>query len=336
MTITTLHFRKILVAWFGIFAASLVVVFPVLAAPDYPTRPIRFLVGFAPGGATDLAARVIGAEMAKNLGQSVVIENRPGASAHIATQALLAAPADGYTIMLATLTLATNPALMENVGYNPEKDLTMVSQVTAMPVVVYTRGDSPLNDMKDLINAAKTKNGALKFGSGGIGTSPHLGPELLSRVTGFKYTHIPYRGGTPALQALFSGEIDAMYDTAVTPLHKSNLVSGKIKALGVMQKERLASLPDVKTAAEQGVPDEALFRSWQGVSVRSGTPLEIVGKLHASIVSALQSKEVVDKLMIAGVEVAPSAKPVDFQKLYMEELTRWTSLIKEAGIKAEQ
>ena len=305
------------------------------AQSSYPARPIRFLVGFAPGGSADNVARIVAAEMSKTLGQQIVIENKTGASGNIATQALLAAPADGYTILFAGITLATNPAMMDNVGYDPKKDLVMVSQITALPVVALTRADSPLNGLQDVIAAAKAKNGTLKFGSGGLGTTSHLAPELLSQQTGFKYTHVPYRGGAPALQALFSGEVDLMFDL-MTPTLKSNAQAGKIKFLGVMQKEPTPTLPTIKPAGAQGIPEMAFIRSWQGVAVRDGTAPEIVAKLHDSIVVALKKKEVTDKLEAIGTEVRSSATPLDFQKLYHRELMLWSTLIKVAGIKSEQ
>jgi tripartite-type tricarboxylate transporter receptor subunit TctC len=326
--------RTLLVAG-AMLVASQALPISAAAQSNYPNRPIRFLVGFAPGGSADNVARVVAAEMSKNLGQQIVIENKTGASANIATQTLLAAPADGYTILFAGLSLATNPALIESLGYNPNKDLVMVSQITALPVVSLTRGDSPLNNLQDVITTAKAKNGTLRFGSGGIGTTSHLAPELMSRSAGFKYTHVPYRGGAPALQALFSGETDLMFDL-MTPTLKSNADAGKIKFLGVMQKDATPLLPGVKPAGAQGVPEAALMRSWQGVAVKNGTPPDIVAKLHQSVTTALKSREVVEKLNAIGTEVKGSTTPAEFQKLYDDELARWTALIKAAGIKAEQ
>ena len=328
-------YRRAVLAISAVVALAPLLPLSAQAQSTWPTRPIRFLVGFAPGGSADNVARVVAAELSKKLGQQVVIENKTGASANIATQALLSAPADGYTILFAGLTLATNPAMMDNVGYNPDMDLVMVSQITALPVVALARADSSLNNLQDVIAAAKAKNGTLKFGSGGLGTTSHLAPELLSKTTGFKYTHVPYRGGAPALQALFSGETDLMFDL-MTPTLKSNAEAGKIKFLGVMQKEPTPALPSLKPAAAQGVPNEALVRSWQGIAVRNGTSPEIIAKLHDSILNAVKNKEVTDKLEAIGTEVRTSAKPADFQALYMEELARWTALIKAAGIKSEQ
>jgi tripartite-type tricarboxylate transporter receptor subunit TctC len=315
--------------------ASLLIPLGAQAQTSYPERPLKFLVGFAPGGSADVVARALAQELSKELGQQVIVENRPGASAHIATQGLLSAPADGHTILFAGLTLATNPALMSKIGYDPEKDLTMVSQLTAMPVVVLVPGKSPINSLQDLIAASRKSPDGLRFSSGGIGTSAHLGPELFTRTVGIKYTHVPYRGGAPALQGLLAGETDVMFDTAVTPLHRANVEAGRVKFIGVMQKDPISSYPSIKPAGQQGIPPAAFMRSWQGVAVRTGTPPEIVRKLHASISNALKNKEVIDRMVGAGTEVQGSASPSDFQKLYLEELARWTDLIKAAGIKAE-
>lgn len=318
-------------------ASALAAAVPVSAYAQsaYPNKPIRFVVGFAPGGAADVVARAVAQELSKTLGQPVVVDNKPGAGAHIATQALLAAPADGYTILFAGLTLATNPALMGNIGYDPEKDIVMVSQMTAMPIVVFVPANSPINSLPELIGASKAKPGGLNFGSGGTGTSSHLGPELLSRTMGFKYTHVPYRGGAPALQGLLAGETDAMFDTAVTPLHRANVEAGRIKFIGVMQKAPISTYNSIKPAGQQGIPPAAFMRSWQGVAVKKGTPPEIIAKLHSSISAALKNKEVIERLTGAGTEVQDSDNPQEFQKLYHDELLRWTALIKAAGIKVE-
>jgi tripartite-type tricarboxylate transporter receptor subunit TctC len=334
-TPTMQRVRRTMLATTACFVLAQAVPLAAHAQGDYPSRPIRFLVGFAPGGSADAVARAVAQDLSKALGQSVVVENKAGASAHLATQALLAAPADGYTILFAGLTLATNPALMKDVGYDPEKDLQMVSQLTAMPVVVVAPAKSPLNSLQDLIAASKAKPGGLMFSSGGVGTSAHLGPELFTRVAGIKYSHVPYRGGAPALQGLLGGETDVMFDTAVTPMHRANVEAGKIKFLGVMQKDPIGSYPSIKSAGAQGISPDAFMRSWQGVAVRSGTSPEIVAKLHMAISGVLKNKEVVERLIGAGTEVTPSANPAEFQKLYLDELSRWTALIKAAGIKGE-
>ncbi|HYW55350.1 MAG TPA: tripartite tricarboxylate transporter substrate binding protein [Polaromonas sp.] len=327
--------RHLLAASLGLAATAALGQPSFAPQSNYPDKPIRFVVGFAAGGSADVVARAIALELTKTLGQPVTVDNKPGAGAHIATQALLSAPADGYTILFAGLTLATNPALLGNLGYNPDKDLVMVSQLTAIPVVVFVPAKSPINNMQDLIAASKAKPEGLTFGSGGTGTSSHLGPELLSRTVGFKYTHVPYRGGAPALQGLLSGDTDAMFDIAVTPMHRANVEAGKIKFIGVMQKDPISSYTSIKPAGQQGIPPAAFMRSWQGIAVKQGTSPAIVGKLHASISAALKNPEVINRLIASGAEVQGSKNPEEFQKLYQQELVRWTGLIKAAGIKAE-
>lgn len=305
------------------------------AQSDYPNRPIRLVVGFAPGGATDVVARFAATEISKALGQSVIVENKPGGGGHIATQTLLSAPADGYTILLAGLTLATNPALLKDIGYDPNTDLVMVGQMTAIPVVVLAPGNSPLNNLQDLITASRGKPNGLMFGSGGIGTSSHLGPELFSRVTGIKYTHVPYKGGAPAVQGLMAGDTDVMFETAVTPANQSMVQAGKLKFLGVMQQDPVSSYPSIKSAGAQGIPPAAFMRSWQGIGVKKGTSPEIIAKLHRAMATALVQPELVRRINDLGIEVRTSKSPSEFQKLYLDEVARWTEVIKASGMKPE-
>jgi tripartite-type tricarboxylate transporter receptor subunit TctC len=301
---------------------------------SFPSRPIRFLVGVPPGGSSDVAARILAEDMSKSLGQPVVVENKTGASANIAAQALVAAPADGYTLLFLQFSHLTNPSLMANIGYDPAKDLAMVSQITTLPVVALTRADSPLNNLQDVIKAAKAKKGELKVGSGGNGTSSHIAAELLARGAGYEYIHVPYRGGAPAFQALLAGDVDLTFDF-VTPTMKGSADAGKIKFLGAMQQEKVATLPTIVPAGAQGVPASAFIHPWQAVAVRAGTPAPVVDKLHASVTAALRKKDVIAKLEAIGTEVHPSAKPADMQAVYEADLKHWTTFIKAAGIKAE-
>jgi tripartite-type tricarboxylate transporter receptor subunit TctC len=326
------RFRWAFLAAGAALAAVQVLSTPAMAQSNYPTRPIRILVGFSAGGAADVIARVIGAEMSKILGQNVYIENKTGASANIATLAMVTAPPDGYTLQVVGLHLVTNPAMMEKIGYDPEKDLTMVSQVTSMPVIALARADSPNKTVQDLVVAAKSKDG-LKVGTGGFGTASHLAVELLTRSSGVTYMHVPYRGGAPALQAVMSGDVDTLFDF-MTPTLKSNVEAGKLKFLGVMQDKPTPLMPSITPAAAQGVPNAALMSGWYGVAVRAGTPPDIVAKLHATINTALKSQGVIDKLFDLG-EVKGSAAPADFQRFYLDELKRWSDFIKAAGIKAQ-
>lgn len=325
--------RRAVLAALAATAASGALPSGAAAQQAHPARAIRLLVGFAPGGAADTAARIVAAEMSKSLGQQVVVENKTGASGNIAVQAVVAAPADGHTLLLAAINLATNPPLMK-VGYDPDKDLAMVSQITTVPVVSLTGSTSQLNGLEDVAAAAKAKPGLLKIGSGGIGTSSHLAAELFARAAGFTFKHVPYRGGAPALQALLAGEIDLMFDLMSASL-RSNLEAGTVKGLGVMQAAATPALPNLKPAGAQGVPEAAFIRSWQGIAVRGGTAPAIVDKLHGSITAALNNAEVAAKLTQLGSDVQGSASPADFQAFYKAELARLTSLIQTAEIRTE-
>jgi tripartite-type tricarboxylate transporter receptor subunit TctC len=305
---------------------------PAFAEANYPNRPIRILVGFSAGGAADVIARVIGLELSRILNTQVYIENKTGASANIATLAMISSPPDGYTLQVVGLHLVTNPGMMEKIGYDPEKDLIMVSQVTSMPVIALANANAPFKTVADLIVAAKSKDG-LKVGTGGFGTASHLAAELLTRSAGVQYMHVPYRGGAPALQAVLAGDVDTLFDF-MTPTLKSNVEAGKLKFLGVMQDAPTPLMPSITPAAAQGVPKEALMSGWYGVAARAGTPPEIVAKLHEAINTALKNQGVIDKLFDLG-EVKGSASPAEYQKFYMDELKRWTAFIKAAGIKAQ-
>ena len=302
-------------------------------AQSFPDKPVTLFVGFAPGGAADSVARTIAEEMSKSLGQRVIVDNKAGASGNIATTTVVTNPADGYSLLFAAINLATNPSL-GGVKYNPDKDLTMVSQMTSVPVVMVVPANSKFASVGDMIRFAKANDGALKAASGGIGTSSHLAMELLSRAEGFKYLHIPYKGGALANQAILSGDVDTMFDLMSGAL-KGMVDAARMKPLVVMQDTRVESLPDVKSAKELGLPAAAYIRSWQGIAVRSGTPKPIVDKLHDSVVAALKSPAVIARIKALGSDVVASAKPEDFQRLYADELKRWTALISQAGIKAE-
>jgi tripartite-type tricarboxylate transporter receptor subunit TctC len=325
------------VRWAYLAAGAALIAFQALSNPataqsNYPNRPIRILVGFSAGGAADVIARVVGAELSKILGQNVFIENKTGASANIATLAMVTSPPDGYTLQVVGLHVVTNPAMMEKIGYDPEKDLTMVSQVTSMPVIALARADSPSNSVQDLVVAAKSQGG-LKVGTGGFGTASHLAAELLTRSTGVSYMHVPYRGGAPALQAVMAGDVDTLFDF-MTPTLKSNVEAGKLKFLGVMQDRPTSLMPSIPPAASQGVPKDALMSGWYAVAVRAGTPSDIVDKLHASINAALKNQSTIDKLFDLG-EVRGSVSPAECQTFYLDELKRWSEFIKAAGIKAQ-
>jgi tripartite-type tricarboxylate transporter receptor subunit TctC len=304
------------------------------AGPKFPDKPITLYVGFAPGGAADTVARILADEMGKELGQRVLVDNRSGASGNIATQAVLSNPADGYSLLFAAIHLATNPAL-GGVKYDPLKDLTMVSQVTSVPVVMLASNASGLRTPADIAAAAKRVEGGLRVGSGGVGTSSHLAMEQFKRAQGVAMVHIPYRGGAPANQDLMGGQIDMMFDLMSGTL-KSMVDANRIRPLAVMQADRIPAMPDLKSAAELGLSTSTYIRSWQGIAVRAGTPKPVVNRLHQAVLAAASTASFRGRVELQlGSQVVTSKKPEDFQLRYESELMRWGALIKAANIKAE-
>jgi tripartite-type tricarboxylate transporter receptor subunit TctC len=309
--------------------AALALPFAARAQGWAPERPLRLIVGFAPGGSADLVARLAAAEMGKALGQNVVVENRAGASGNLATQALVQAPADGLTLGFAGLQLVTNPGLIPQLGYDPARDLQMVGQLTALPVVVMASMRSGIRTMAEAVQRARA--GGVTLGTAGVGTSSHLGAELLFRTVGGRFEPVQYRGGAPAFQALLSGEVEMMFDIAAG-YQAPAAADGRIRLLGVMQERRAEGLPDTPSFAEAGLPPEAMMRSWQGICVRSGTPAAALAAIHRATVAAVRSPDVAARLRQLSIEPTESADPAAFDALYREELRRWTTLIREAGI----
>jgi tripartite-type tricarboxylate transporter receptor subunit TctC len=301
-------------------------------AQKFPERPITLVVGFAPGGAADTVARALAEEMTKVLGQPVVVDNKAGASGNIATQLVVSKEADGYSLLFAAINLATNPWL-GGVKYDPLKDLSFVSQITSVPVVMLASNASGFKEPADADKAAKSTGGGLTAGSGGVGTSSHLALELYKRAKDLPIVHVAYKGGAPANVDLMAGQVSIMFDLMSGSL-KSLVESEKVRPLAVMQPERVKSLPNVKSAAELGLPASTHIRSWQGIAVRSGTPPAVVARLHEAVVKAASSPTFKARAEGLGSDVVTSS-PAEFQSYYVTELNRWQALIKAANIKVE-
>lgn len=294
-----------------------------------PDRPLRLIVGFAPGGTADLVARLAAAEIGRALGGTVVVENRVGASGNLATQAVVAAPPDGMTMALAGLQLVTNPGLIPQLGYDPLRDLQMVGQLTALPVVVMASARSGIRTIAEAVERARGPG--VTIGTAGVGTSSHLGAELLFRTVGGRFEPVQYRGGAPAFQALLSGDVEMMFDL-VAGYQAPAAAEGRMRLLGVMQERRAEGMPDVPSFGEAGLPAAAMMRSWQGICVRAGAPPHVIAALHRATVAAVRSPEMSARLRALSIEPVESADPAAFDALYREELRRWTTLIREAGI----
>ncbi|HEY8614101.1 MAG TPA: tripartite tricarboxylate transporter substrate binding protein [Roseomonas sp.] len=289
-----------------------------------PDRPVRFLLGFAAGGVSDTVVRLVTAEMGRHLGVPVVVDNRPGASGNIATLATLQAPADGHTLGFSGIHLTTNPSLLPSLGYDPRHDLQTVSQFTALPIVVLASAKSGITSMAELITRAKAD--AVPISTAGVGTSSHLGPELLFRVAGGRFEPVQYRSGAEAFQALMAGDTQAMFDPSAS-YHAGAAAEGKVRILAVMQERRAAGLPDVPAFGELGLPAAAQMRSWNGAFVRRGTPAEAVEALHAAAVAAIASPAVQGPFRNLGIEPTSSASPAAGQAYYESELARWTEVL---------
>ena len=321
--------------WAGVLLLTVAAIgMPVpAAAQNWPDRTITLVVGFPPGGSLDTIARSMAEELSKSLGQKVIVDNKPGAGGSLAVSNVLNAPADGYTLLMAAINLATAPALT-GVRYDPKTALTMVSQISSVPVFMLTSGKGKINTPAELIAASKTTDGGLKMGSGGIGTSGHLAIELLTRSQKIPVLHVPYKGGAAANLAVLSGEVDLIFDLGSGSL-KGFLEAGTIKPLAVMQDTRSSALPNVKSAKELGLPPDTYIRSWQGIAAKAGTPNDIVVKLHKAVVAAADTPGFRARAWQLASDVVTSKSPQDFQRFHDAELERWTALIKAANIKSQ-
>ena len=303
----------------------------VQAAESYPTRPVRMVVGFAPGGGTDSTARALTPKLSERLGQQVVVDNRPGASGNIATEIISKAPADGYTILLGTIAaLAINPTLFGNLPFDPQKDLAPVIRVADSTNILVVHPSVPAKSVKELIALAKTGK-PLNAGSSGVGGTGHLALELFNVMAGTKMTHVPYKGGGPAMTDLLGGQIQVIFATAASAV--PHVQSGKIRALAVSTAKRSKLVPDLPTVAEAGLPGfEA--NNWNGLVVPAKTPRPIIDRLNKEFTAVLNQPDVVSILFKQGLDAAPGT-PEEFGRYIKSETAKWAKVIKASGAKPE-
>jgi tripartite-type tricarboxylate transporter receptor subunit TctC len=305
---------------------------PRIACAAFPERTIRIMVGFSAGGTVDTVARIVAQAIGPILGQSVIIENRPGGSGSIAANAVLQAPADGHTLLFGIFSHAVAPALM-TLNYDTIKDLAAVSQVASVPLFMFASEQSPYHSVADVVAAAKAKPDTVTYASGGVGSSAHLSGELFARKVGITLVHVPYRGGAPAVQSLLSGEVELLWDTP-TPTTHSFVADGKLRPLAVMSNQRLSSFPDVPAIGELGYGNDLEVQAWQGVLVRSGTPAAIIDTLYHAIAKGMALDD--PKQRIAAMAVEPMATdPAAFEAFFTSEVARWTDVARAAGIQAQ-
>jgi len=302
------------------------------ADPGYPSRPIRVIVPFAPGGSTDILIRTVSQKFGDHLGQTAVIDNRGGAGGRIGAELAAKSPADGYTVMATTSgVVVVNPSLYRKLNYDPAKDFVPVTIIASLPNMLVVSPTFPANSVKALLAMAKAKPGTLTYGSGGNGTSNHLAGELMKYLAGVDVTHVPYKGGGPAVLAAITGEISMLFATMPSAIR--HVKAGKLKALAVTSRKRSATMPDLPTMMESGLKDFEVA-IWIGVLAPRGTPNAHIARLNADIAKSLQAPEIADRLRSQGYDPIGSS-PADMAAVIKKESAMWARVIKGAGIQAD-
>jgi len=322
----------------GYMIATLLLAATFVAAPPagaqaYPAKQITLIVPYPPGGGTDFFARTVGQKMAESLGQSVIVDNRPGAATIIGAQLVAKAPADGYTVLLGdTATYAVNPVLYKKLPYDPLKDFAPVSLTGRFALLLVVNPSAiGANSVKELIEQARKQPGRINYASPGPGSPHHLAMELFKQQAGIDLTHVPYKGAAPAVQDLLGGRIPVMFlDLAAGA---PQIRGGKLKALAVASPKRIAALPDLATIDQSGVAGFEAW-AWQGLVVPAATPKEVVAKLHAAYMNAISDPTVRQKIVEAGIEPLQST-PQQFTDYIKSEATKWAKVIKDGNITVE-
>jgi tripartite-type tricarboxylate transporter receptor subunit TctC len=299
-------------------------------AQAFPSRPVRILVGFAPGGGTDVMARLMGQALSERIGQQFIIENRPGAGTNIATEAVVNAAPDGYTLLAASLPNAGNATLYDNLKFNFLRDIVPVAGIALDPFVLEVNPAVPAKTVPELIAYAKANPGKVNMGSGGIGSGNHITGEMFKMMAGVDLVHVPYRGAGPAMVDLMAGQMQVMFNTMSASLQ--HVRAGKLRALAVATATRQAALPGVPTVAEFVPGYEASF--WTGIGAPKGTPAGIVDKLNTEVNAALADPKVTARLAEWGAPPL-AGSPADFGKFIASETEKWSKVIRAANIKAE-
>ena len=312
--------------------ACMVLSAPGVHAQTWPTKPIRFISPFAPGGGADITSRVIAQKLHDALGQPVLVDTRGGAGGMIGVDLGAKASPDGYTLVLGTIgPIAINPSLYAKMPYDPIKDLVPVTLAADALNVLVVHPALPVKNVKELIALGKARPNELNFGSSGPGATDHLAGELFNMLTGTKMVHVPYKGGAPAMLDLMSGNVQIIFSTVSTAI--GQIKGGKIRALGMTGTKRFVLMPDLPTIAEAGVPQFAV-NNWYGVFVPAGTPKEIVARLNTEIVKVLNLPDAKQRLLESGIEATPST-PEQFATYILAETRKWAKVVKDANIKVE-
>jgi tripartite-type tricarboxylate transporter receptor subunit TctC len=305
---------------------------PPLFAQQYPVKPIRFLVGFAPGGSTDIVARLLAQKMAESFNQQVVVDNRTGAGGMISAEALAKSPPDGYTIQACTTGMfAIQPFLYKKLPFDPEKDLQHVTQTGSLPYIVVVHPSIPAKSIRDLLAIAKRRPGDINFASSGIGTASHLSAELFQFMGGVKLTHVPYKGTGQALADLLAGQVVLIFDQPVSTM--PHVRAGKLNVLAFSSLKRFPTMPEIPTIHESGIPGYESV-SFAGVCVPYATPRDIVNRLHGEIVRVLKLPDIRDRLLRDGIEPIGST-PEEFSAFTRREREKWGKVVRDANVRVE-
>ena len=302
---------------------------PVGAQP-YPAKPVRLVNAFAPGGASDVVARSFAIKLTDYLGRQVTVENRVGAGGNVASEYVARSSADGYTILMGTLFLATNQSLYSKLTWDAQRDFAPISMVTASPLILCVHPTLPVRNTKELIALAKKRPGELNFPSAGNGTSMHLSGELFNMMAGIKTQHVPYKGSAPGVIDLVSGQVQFMLNPMPEPM--AFIKDGRLRALATSTAKRISALPDLPPVAE-AIPGYETI-TWQGFLVPAGTPKEVVDRLHAELIKALKDPEFASRMRGMGLEVYGTT-PAEFSQFIRDENVKWTKVIKATGARVD-
>lgn len=300
-------------------------------AQAYPSKPVKLIVGFPPGGGSDALARLVGAALTDKFGQQIIVDNKPGANTIVATQFVQSQPADGYTLLFVSASFAINPSLYK-LTYDIQKDFTPVTIVAIVPLLLITHNSVPAKSVKDLIAMAKAQPGKLTFASFGTGSAGHLAGEMLLSMTGTDMIHVPYKGSAPAIADVLGGRVTMMLPGIGSAINLAK--DGKLKALAVSTAKRVSGAPDIPTIAESGVPGYDVA-TWESIQAPAGTPPDVVAKLNAAIREVVATNELRQKMINLGFEPDAMKSPAESAQFVRSEMNKWGKLVRERNIKVE-
>ncbi len=301
------------------------------SAQAYPSKPIKLIVGFPPGGGSDALARILGAALTEKLGQQILVDNKPGANTIVASQYVLTQPADGYTLLFVSASFAINPSLYK-LTYDIEKDYTPVAVVAIVPLLLITNNNVPAQSVRDLVAMAKAQPGKLTYASFGIGSAAHLAGEMLLSMTGAEMVHVPYKGSAPAVADVIGGRVTMMLPGIGSAINLAR--EGKLKGLAVSTGKRVLGAPDIPTIAETGVPGFDVA-TWESIQAPAGTPPDVVAKLNAAIREVVASPDLRQKMINLGFEPDATKSPAESAQFVRSEMNKWGKLVRERNIKVE-